>query len=52
MNSKGTTVYLVNPGRFRKFAEGIGILSKNDVIDADLLARYCRQKEEGRRKKE
>lgn len=37
---KGATVYLVNPGRVRKFAEGIGILSKNDVIDADLLARY------------
>jgi transposase len=40
LHSKGTTVYLVNPGRVRKFAEGIGILSKNDVIDADLLARY------------
>jgi len=38
--TKGATVYLVNPGRVRKFAEGIGILSKNDVIDADLLARY------------
>ena len=36
----GATVYLVNPYRVRKFAEGIGILSKNDVIDADLLARY------------
>ena len=34
------TVYLVNPGRVRKLAEGIGIPSKNDVIDADLLARY------------
>ncbi len=36
----GATVYLVNPGRVRKFAEGIGILSKNDLVDADLLARY------------
>ena len=36
----GATVYLVNPGKVRKFAEGIGILSKNDLIDADLLARY------------
>ena len=36
----GATVYLVNPARERKFAEGIGILSKNDVIDADLLAQY------------
>jgi len=38
--SAGATVYLVNPGRVRKFAEDIGILSKNDVIDADLLTRY------------
>jgi transposase len=30
----------VNPGKVRKFAEGIGILSKNDLIDADLLVRY------------
>ena len=36
----GATVYLVNPGRVRKFAEGVGILSKNDQIDADLLVRY------------
>jgi len=36
----GATVYLVNPGRVRKFAEGIGILSKNDLVDADLLVRY------------
>ena len=40
LHSQGATVYLVNPGRVRKFAEGIGILSKNDVIDADLLVRY------------
>ena len=40
LHSKGATVYLVNPGRVRKFAEGIGILSKNDVIDADLPVRY------------
>ncbi len=38
--SLGATVYLANPGRVRKFAEGIGILSKNDIIDADVLARY------------
>ncbi len=31
---------LVNPGRVRKFAEGIGILGKNDQVDADLLTRY------------
>jgi len=40
LHSTGTTVYLVNPGRVRKFAEGIGILSKNDLVDADLLTRY------------
>jgi len=38
--NSGATVYLVNPGRVRKFAEGIGILSKNDLVDADLLTRY------------
>jgi transposase len=40
LHNSGATVYLVNPGRVRKFAEGIGILSKNDLIDADLLVRY------------
>jgi transposase len=34
------TIYLVNPARVRKFAQGMGILSKNDLIDADLLTRY------------
>ena len=38
--NNGATVYLVNPGKVRKFAEGIGILSKNDLVDADLLVRY------------
>jgi len=40
LHHAGATVYLVNPGRVRKFAEGIGILSKNDLVDADLLTRY------------
>jgi transposase len=40
LHNTGATVYLVNPGRVRKFAEGIGILSKNDLVDADLLVRY------------
>jgi transposase len=40
LHHTGATVYLVNPGRVRKFAEGVGILSKNDLIDADLLVRY------------
>jgi transposase len=38
--ARGATVYLVNPARVRKFAEGIGMLSKNDVIDADLLSNF------------
>ena len=40
LHDLGATVYLVNPGKVRKFAEGIGILSKNDWVDADLLTRY------------
>jgi transposase len=40
LHESGGTAYLVNPGKVRKFAEGIGILSKNDVIDADLLSQY------------
>jgi transposase len=40
LHNTGATVYLVNPGRVRRFAEGIGILSKNDLVDSDLLARY------------
>lgn len=40
LHESGTSVYLVNPGKVRKFAEGIGILSKNDVVDADLLSQY------------
>ena len=38
--NSGATVNLVNPGKVRKFAQGIGILSKNDLVDADLLVRY------------
>lgn len=37
---RDSTIYLVNPARIRKFAEGMGILSKNDLIDADMLTRY------------
>ena len=40
LHDSGASVYLVNPSRVRKFAEGIGILSKNDLVDADLLVRY------------
>jgi transposase len=34
---------LVNPGRVRHFAIGLGILSKTDPIDAKVLARFARQ---------
>ena len=30
------TIYLVNPSIVRKFAAGMGILSKNDLIDAEM----------------
>lgn len=33
-------VCLVNPARLRSYANAIGVLSKNDTIDAALLARY------------
>ncbi len=34
------TVVLVNPARLRSYAGAIGVVSKNDQIDAALLARY------------
>ena len=50
LDQRQATIYLVNPSRVRKFADGMGILSKNDlkdcdsyrslVIDADMLTRY------------
>ena len=40
LDQRQATIYLVNPARIRKFAEGMGILSKNDLIDADILTRY------------
>ena len=49
LNQHQATIYLVNPSMVRKFAAGMGILSKNDlkdsdsyrslVIDADMLTR-------------
>lgn len=35
-------VALVNPGRVRHFAIGVGILAKTDPIDARVLARFAR----------
>jgi transposase len=38
----GLPVALVNPGRVRHFATGIGILAKTDAIDAGVLAQFAR----------
>jgi transposase len=35
-------VALVNPGRVRQFARGIGILAKTDAIDARVLVEFAR----------
>ena len=40
LNQHQATIYLVNPSMVRKFAAGMGILSKNDLTDADMLTRY------------
>jgi len=40
LDQRHATICLVNPGRVRKFAQGMGILSKNDLIDADMLTRF------------
>ena len=34
-NLDQATIYLVNPSMVRKFAAGMGILSKNDLKDSD-----------------
>lgn len=33
-------VVIANPARVRAFAQGMGILTKNDTVDADVLARF------------
>ena len=38
-------VALVNPGRVRHFARGIGILAKTDAIDAKVLVEFARRGE-------
>jgi transposase len=37
----GLPVALVNPGRVRHFAIGVGILAKTDRVDAKILARFA-----------
>jgi transposase len=41
MVDAGLPVALVNPGRVRHFAIGLGILAKTDSIDAAILARFA-----------
>ena len=40
LHHAGLPVALVNPWRVRRFAEGLGILAKSDVLDARVLALY------------
>lgn len=37
---RAVRVVIANPARVRAFAQGMGILTKNDTVDADVLARY------------
>ncbi|KHS84787.1 IS110 family transposase [Pectobacterium brasiliense] len=37
---RSVRVVIANPARIRAFAQGMGILTKNDTVDADVLARY------------
>jgi transposase len=40
IHERGYTVCLINPARLRSYGTAIGVVSKNDTIDAALLARY------------
>lgn len=40
LDQAGVKVSVVNPGKVRQFAEGIGILNKSDRVDSVVLARY------------
>jgi transposase len=40
LEDKGIPVYRLDPYRVRRFGEGIGVLAKNDSIDAKLLALF------------
>lgn len=37
----GHTVSLINPARSRAFAQGLGLRTKTDAVDARTLARFC-----------
>lgn len=40
LHDRAVRVVIANPARVRSFAQGMGILTKNDTVDADVLARY------------
>jgi transposase len=40
LTDKGLSVRLVNPYRVRQFARALGLLAKNDAIDAAVIARF------------
>ncbi|MGK3125932.1 transposase [Candidatus Pantoea formicae] len=40
LDDRTVRVVLANPARVRSFALGMGILTKNDTVDADVLTRY------------
>jgi len=40
LEDEGVSVVRVNPVRVRRFAEGMGVLAKNDALDARILALF------------
>ena len=40
LSDAGVRLSLVNPAQLRQFAQGIGVKSKNDLLDSAVLARY------------
>jgi transposase len=42
---RGVAVALVNPGRVRQFAQGLGVLAKTDALDARVLVRFAQMAE-------
>lgn len=40
LSDAGVHLSIVNPYRIREFAKGMGILTKTDIVDAFVLARY------------
>ena len=43
LHQAGHTVSLVNPARIKAFAQSRLIRTKNDKLDAELIARYCQE---------